>query len=65
MTISCFKQVYIETIQTIIYVVTIDGKAIWETSDYLSGVAACVAWRRNNPREDKKRVKLHIKSQMP
>lgn len=64
MILSCFRSAYIERIPEIIYVVTLDGNFVWETTDYLSGVAACIAWRKNNPREDKKRVKLHMKHQM-
>lgn len=57
---SVFRAAYIERIPQVVYVVLLDGVEIWRTSDYLSGVGACVAWRHNNPREDMRRVRLSI-----
>lgn len=56
--ISNYKQVYVEKIHYIDNLVVLDGEVIFRTKDYLLGVAMCVAWRKNNPREDKRRIKL-------
>lgn len=56
--ISNFKQVYVEKIYYIDNLVVLDGEVIFRTKDYLLGVAMCLAWRKNNPLEDKRRIKL-------
>ena len=62
MILSCFKSYYAEHIPMVTYAVVLDGRQIFETKDYWVGVACCLAWRKNNPREDSKRVSLKIKS---
>lgn len=42
------------------YDVLLDGVLIRRVDDYLCGLAMCIAWRQNNPREDIKRIKLQI-----
>lgn len=58
MFVSAYQRVYFERIPIVRWRVLLDGKVLMEVDDYLVGVAACLAWRRNNPREDKHRIHL-------
>lgn len=42
------------------YDVSVDGKSILITYDYLVAQGCALAWRRNHPREDKNRVWVSI-----
>ena len=50
----------VERIVDVGYSVELDGKLVLMTKDYLVGLAACIAWRKNNPRENKKRISMKI-----
>lgn len=58
MFVSQYRRVYVERVPVIKWRVLLDGNLLMEVEDYLVGVAACMAWRRNNPREDKHRIRL-------
>ena len=51
---------YINPLPEVGYSVELDGNSILLTKNYLHGLAACIAWRKNNPREDKKRISMKI-----
>lgn len=40
------------------YAIMLDGVSVWETTDYLAAVAACMAYRKNHPRTNPRRVCL-------
>lgn len=58
MFVSTYRRVYIERVPDIRWHVMLDERLLMEVEDYLVGVAACIEWRRNNPREDKHRIRL-------
>lgn len=58
MFVSTYRKIYVERAPVIKWRVLLDGELLMEVEDYLVGVAACLAWRRNNPREDKHRIRL-------
>lgn len=58
MFVSTYRKTYVERVPVIRWRVLLDGELLLEVEDYLTGVAACLAWRRNNPREDKNRIRL-------
>lgn len=43
---------------TIVYSVRLDGVEIWSTTDFAFGVDYCLAWRRNHPRTNPRRIRL-------
>lgn len=44
------------------YRLSLDGVKILDSSDYIVCMAAITAWRKNNPRENKKRIEIHVVS---
>lgn len=42
------------------YNVTVDGKSILITCDYLLAQACALSWRKHHPREDKNRASVSI-----
>lgn len=49
-----------ERIPEVKYDVLLDGQLVRRVENYLCGLAMCITWRKNNPREDPKRIKLQI-----
>lgn len=42
------------------YRVTLDDVKLFDSQDYVLCMGAVTAWRKNNPREDKKRMAIRI-----
>lgn len=55
-----YGNIQIKAIEKVQYIVLLDGEKIATVGDYLTGSAMCLAWRKNNPREPKKRIALRI-----
>lgn len=49
-----------ERIPEVKYDVLLDGVLVRRVESYLYGLAMCIAWRKNNPQEDPKRIKIKI-----
>lgn len=45
---------------SVIYRVTLDNVKVFDSSDYIVCMAAVTAWRKKNPRENRKRMAIHI-----